>query len=256
MRTDRRLTVLALIAAAGVVYLIVRGFLADQAATQAREAAGQSEQQAQAAEQTKRYTAQQFLEACRTLDGDAPTELAQACRIAAEVVNAPPPPEDGRDGIGIANVQPGDCSFAVRLTDERLYTIRDLCGRDGADGRGIRSTTVDGCFVRVAYTDDTSERLGPFCGTDGKDGADGEDGQTPPCMSEPNQCRGEDGDKGDKGDTGEKGDKGDRGKPGADGQPPERFTFTDSMGREQTCVRDADSPDTAPTYTCTPNGTR
>jgi hypothetical protein len=79
-------------------------------------------------------------------------------------------------------------------------------------------------------------------GTDGEDGTDGVDGA--------------DGKDGADGADGERGPEGPAGPPGADGQPPESFTFTDSMGREQTCVRDEDSPDTAPTYTCTPNGTR
>lgn len=169
-----------------------------------------AQQQADTAEQEKAYTAAQFVQACRTVDESTSPELREACTLAARVASdAPRDGVDGVDGVGIANVRPGDCSFKVRLTDQRLYTVGDLCGEDGkpgADGeagesgRGIESTTVvDGCFVQVTFTDDTSGRWGPFCGPagqpgeDGTDGQDGEDGQTPPCMSEPNQCRGEDG---------------------------------------------------------------
>jgi hypothetical protein len=40
------------------------------------------------------------------------------------------------------------------------------------------------------------------------------------------------------------------GKDGTDGQPPAGWTWTDEAGRTQSCTRDADSPDTAPIYTC------
>jgi hypothetical protein len=237
-----RWSLLLSLIALGAVAWLVWGQLSTDGARRS------AEQQASDAEQTKRYTAQQFLEACRTVDRDQPTELVQACRIAAEVVNAPEPspPEDGRDGIGVASVQPGDCKVTIRLTDGRTQTVDDLCGADGKGGepgRGIASVEEDGCFVTVAFTDGTEpRRLGPFCGKDGADGADGKDGeQGPP---------------GKDGADGERGPEGPAGPPGEDGQPPERFTFTDTAGREQTCVRDEDSPDTAPTYTCTPNGTR
>lgn len=66
------------------------------------------------------------------------------------------------------------------------------------------------------------------------------------------------GDKGDKGDQGEPGEDGadstepgPRGPEGPPGPPPAGWTFTDAFGATHTCTRDGDSPDTAPTYTCT-----
>lgn len=93
-------------------------------------------------------------------------------------------------------------------------------GRDGADG-------VDGR--------DGTDGLPGSDGADGEPGADGADGQSPPCLSESAQCRGTDG------------------QPGADGaggQPPAGWTWIDTDGRTQFCARDAGSPDSAPTYTC------
>lgn len=102
-------------------------------------------------------------------------------------------------------------------------------------------------------------------GEDGRDGAKGTDGTTPPCLAAPGQCRGADGtgfpgpqgepgtdgQDGRDGAPGEKGDQGDPGMPGTNGQPPAGWTWVDQTGRTQSCTRDAGSPDTAPTYTCT-----
>lgn len=170
---------------------------------------------ADSAEDTLRNYADAVAEACER-DGETARKLGGLC----DQPESPRIGVDGDDGVGIANVSPGDCSVAIRLTDQRLYTLRDLCGKDGAKGepgRGIESTVADGCFVQVAFTDGTSERLGPFCGQDGadgkdgedgKDGADGADGQTPPCMSEPNQCRGDPGKDGTDGEDGKDGEPG------------------------------------------------
>lgn len=97
-------------------------------------------------------------------------------------------------------------------------------------------------------------------GRDGRDGADGTDGVTPACVSEPAQCRGANGDAGASGADGVDGQPGKDGADGKDGrdgidgisgQPPASWTWTDAAGREQTCTRNPDSPDTAPTYSCT-----
>lgn len=63
---------------------------------------------------------------------------------------------------------------------------------------------------------------------------------------------GESGPAGPAGPQGEQGAQGPPGEPGAPGQngaPPASWTYTDLLG-EHTCSRDADSPDSAPTYTC------
>lgn len=100
-------------------------------------------------------------------------------------------------------------------------------------------------------------------GSDGRNGVDGKNGTTPPCLSEPPQCRGangSDGNDGNDGTAGQTGKDGADGAPGqdgapgedgADGKPPSGWTWTDSAGRTQTCTRDPGSPDSAPTYTCT-----
>jgi hypothetical protein len=107
-------------------------------------------------------------------------------------------------------------------------------------------------------------------GRDGTDGRDGVDGTTAPCATEPAQCRGEPGRPGADG-TGVQGEPGvagqdatgvpgpqgvpgtpgEKGDPGQAGAPPAGWTWTDSTGRPQSCTRDAGSPDSAPTYTCT-----
>jgi hypothetical protein len=67
-------------------------------------------------------------------------------------------------------------------------------------------------------------------GVDGRDGIDGQDGAP--------------------GEPGQDGQDGRDGVDGQDGRPPASWTWTDPQGAEYRCVRDAESPDTAPTYTC------
>lgn len=95
-------------------------------------------------------------------------------------------------------------------------------------------------------------------GPPGEDGADGPAGPTGP--TGPTGTPGLDGAPGDPGPAGPQGEPGPAGvdgqpgadgSPGVDGQPPASWTWTDIDGRTQSCARDAGSPDTAPTYTCT-----
>lgn len=102
-------------------------------------------------------------------------------------------------------------------------------------------------------------------GPPGPKGDRGEPGRTPPCLAEPAGCQGQDGADGANGAPGEPGTAGPQGEPGAsgpagqdgtdgaDGQPPAGWTWTDPSpgGKTYTCTRDVDSPDSAPTYTCT-----
>lgn len=166
---------------------------------------------------------------------DVAKVLAQrgACSAASAVREQPHQPRDGINGVGIRDVNPGECSVEIVLDDSRRYILGDLCGQPGKPaepGRGIASTTQDGCYVTVSYTDNAPPaRLGPFCGPPGETGAKGDKGDPPPCMAEPAQCRGEDG------------------KPG---KPPAGWSWTDVDGREQSCTRD-NTDDTAPYYACT-----
>jgi hypothetical protein len=172
---------------------------------------------------------------CRA-GGVAAAELGSLCAKAREVQDAPAPVvRDGLDGVGIARVDTGECALTIRLTDGREDTLTDLCGEPGKDapaGRGISSTEQDGCFVTLTYTDALTQRLGPFCGVQGPRGEKGEPGLSPPCLSEPYQCRGPIGPRGE------------------DGNPAQTQTFTLPDGRTFSCARDDGSPDTAPTYTC------
>ena len=134
-------------------------------------------------------------------------QLAEQVReLGAEPVVDPPvdgtPGVDGRDGVDGTDGADG------------------AAGRDGRDGRD----GVDG-------SDGAAGRAG-------QDGADGVDGESPPCLSEPAQCRGADG------------TDGADGRDGVDGSPPASWTWTDIDGREQSCTRTG-GPDSAPTYTCT-----
>lgn len=172
--------------------------------------------------------------------GQQAAELGSLCGKAREVQAAPAvEPRDGINGVGIARVDTGSCALTIRLTDGRSDTLTDLCGEPGADappGRGIAATAQDGCFVTLTYTDALTQRLGPFCGVEGQKGDtgdQGEPGKSPPCLSEPAQCRGPIGPRGE------------------DGNPAATQTFTLPDGRKFSCVRDDGSPNTAPTYTCT-----
>ncbi|MGZ3140789.1 hypothetical protein ACVDFE_02050 [Lentzea chajnantorensis] len=97
-------------------------------------------------------------------------------------------------------------------------------------------------------------------GRDGVNGRDGTNGVTPACVFESSQCRGESGRDGQNGADGKDGKDGTNGvdgkdgldgQPGRDGVPPAGWSWVDGDGRTQSCARDAGSPDTAPTYTCT-----
>ena len=83
-------------------------------------------------------------------------------------------------------------------------------------------------------------------GAAGEAGANGEQGA--PGLNGTDGAPGEPGAPGTPGANGDKGDKGDKGDPGASGKPPASFTFSN-----QTCTRDAGSPDDAATYTCSVN---
>jgi hypothetical protein len=90
-------------------------------------------------------------------------------------------------------------------------------------------------------------------GRPGVAGAAGEPGQ-PGAPGVP----GGKGDPGPGGPQGEPGPSGPPGKDGSDGRegaPPASWTWTDPLGVRYRCVRDDGSPDSAPTYTCSPSPT-
>lgn len=85
---------------------------------------------------------------------------------------------------------------------------------------------------------------------------DGEDGLSPPCLSEPRQCRGEDGTNGANGTNGTNGQDGADstvpGPQGPSGPPPGSWTWPDPLvlGVTHTCTRTG-GPDEAAEYACT-----
>lgn len=83
-------------------------------------------------------------------------------------------------------------------------------------------------------------------GPSGPNGAAG-----PPGVAGTSGTNGQDGPPGATGVPGPAGPQGAQGPAGADGQPPAGWTWTDPLGRTQHCTRDAGSPDSAPTYSCT-----
>lgn len=124
-------------------------------------------------------------------------------------------------------------------------------GPAGPPGRGLVSATCVGGVWAVTYTDGTSSRDAGPCtgppgaaGTPGPRGPDGGDGAagTP----------GVDGQPGPGGSAGVDGSPGPAGSDGAPGHPPESWAWTDPLGVRYQCVRDVDSPDSAPTYVCKP----
>lgn len=122
-------------------------------------------------------------------------------------------------------------------------------GATGASGRGLTSVICVGGVWRVQYTDGQVDTdAGPCTGPPGPIGATGATG-APGSQGAAGQ-NGQTGVTGPQGDTGPQGPKGDQGDRGSDGQPPAGWTWTDMLGVRQQCTRDAGSPDSAPTYTC------
>ncbi|MBK1785144.1 hypothetical protein [Prauserella cavernicola] len=170
---------------------------------------------------------------------------AQVRELGARPVVEPPSVEEPAEIVEVPRVDPAAVREAARRAVQN-YCADDRCR--GADGqapdldaivtdvlalmpapRDAPPVTDDQVFAQVAAL--CGQPSEPCRGRTGNTGADGVDGQSPPCLSEPNQCR------------------------GADGKPVASWTFVDSLGRTQQCTRDTGSPDTAPTYTCTPEQT-
>jgi type II secretory pathway pseudopilin PulG len=89
--------------------------------------------------------------------------------------------------------------------------------------------------------------MGPpgVAGSPGPAGLDGAAGEQGP-QGEPGPA----GPQGEPGPAGPAGPAGADGVDGRDGEPPASWTWTDRLGQQHECVRDAGSPDDAPTYTC------
>jgi hypothetical protein len=136
-------------------------------------------------------------------------------------------------------------------------------GATGAAGRGLASVICVSGVWRVQYTDGTVDNsAGPCTGPPGPIGAAGGVGATgstgPAGKNGQDGAAGSSGAQGDPGPTGPAGPAGSAGadgtagKDGANGQPPASWTWNNALGVTYRCTRDADSPDSAPTYACGP----
>ncbi|MGL5910927.1 MAG: hypothetical protein ACRCZP_13045 [Phycicoccus sp.] len=155
------------------------------------------------------------------------------------------------------------------VAEEALVEVSDplaaLCAADPAVRARVGAACATAAQVASAPAESPTDGLpgrpgvaGPP-GTPGVPGAGGAD-STVPGPEGPAGSAGGDGQPGTAGQDGEAGQDGTAGADGAPGapgpagtpgRPPAGFTFIDPDGRQQTCARDAGSPDDAATYTCT-----
>jgi hypothetical protein len=161
--------------------------------------------------------AQQIAAACKdesakTLDSET---YARLCKDAATIVREGPQGAQGIPGVQ-GPIGPQGVSGI-----QGLQGVPGVPGTDGVDGK-------DGA-------------MGP-AGPAGADGAQGEPGP-----------QGEPGAQGPQGEKGETGAVGPQGPAGQNGEPPAGWIVLGPNGVPvEECLRDPDSPDTAPTYTCEP----
>lgn len=118
-------------------------------------------------------------------------------------------------------------------------------GPAGANGLSIVGARVSACRLILVREDGVEYDAGPVCGASGSPGPAGSRGPTGPA--------GADGQPGVTGPPGPAGSPGPAGKDGTDGKPPASYTIVSPIdGLTYDCQRDAGSPDSAPTYTCSP----
>lgn len=169
---------------------------------------------------------------------------AGACTQANKVASAVaipgptgPPGANGQPGRGISSTHLANGELVVSYTDGTSIDVGPVvgpAGMDGKPGRGVVGTTITGGELVVSYTDGTSQNLGSVVGPAGATGAQGIAGVN-----------------GANGTNGADGKTGPTGPSGLPGPPVAGWTFTDALGMQHTCTRNAGSPDNAATYTCT-----
>lgn len=132
------------------------------------------------------------------------------------------------------------CEQAERVAAEPIPGPAGPRGDPGAQG-GLGPTGPAGPTGPQGPAGPTGPQgpAGP-AGEPGPGGVDGTDGQN-----------GSDGTPGQDGQPGAPGDTGPPGPAGPPGTPPDSYTMRFPDNTTQTCTRDAGSPATAPTYTCT-----
>lgn len=168
----------------------------------------------------------------------------------------------GPAGRGIASTQLSAGHLVVTYTDG---TTNDLGQVAGPAGRGITGTTINGQHLIVSYSDGQTADVGAVVGHDGTQGPAGPTGTngTNGRGVESVTINGSshlivtytDGTTSDAGQLppgpqGPAGPTGRQGPAGPQGAPPSSWTWTDELGRTQSCTRSGGT-DAQPTYTCT-----
>jgi hypothetical protein len=129
-------------------------------------------------------------------------------------------------------------------------------GARGPAGLSIVAARVASCRLVLVREDGREYDAGPVCGAAGARGPSGSPG--PAGSRGPTGAPGAAGQPGQPGAAGPSGPPGPAGKDGRDGtngQPPAAYTITSPVdGLSYRCTRDAGSPDSAPTYTCSVAG--
>jgi hypothetical protein len=178
----------------------------------------------------------------------------------------------------LANQTSGDLAESERdkavvegQADQNADRTLALCGRGDQVAKALHDAGLCGGAERLKEIVGPSGPAGPAgeAGVQGPPGPQGETGARGPRgfpgAQGPQGDPGADGETGTSGASGPAGESGPQGEPGpagpsgadgqdgTDGQPPASWTWTDPSpgGQTYTCNRDAGSPDSAPTYTCT-----
>ena len=250
----RRMTVLAAIAGLSLVAFAVTFFL-----LYARE--GDLQQQVTAlssSAQDNHAAAQQLAEQVRKLGG-TPTVQPPPGPTA---VTGPVGPA-GAAGRGITGTAISAGHLFVSYTDgttEDKGQVAGATGVKGSDGRGITGSNATSGHLVLSYSDGSTTDAGQVVGKDGATGATGPVGAAGRGVASLAENTNNhliitytDGTTQDIGPlpAGPPGPTGPQGVQGPAGSPPAGWTWTDTLGRNYTCTRNASSPDSAPTYTCT-----
>lgn len=123
-------------------------------------------------------------------------------------------------------------------------------GPAGAPGLSIVGARIASCRLVLIRQDGREFDAGPVCGATGSRGPSGSPGPAgSPGATGAAGAAGQNGAAGPSGPPGKDGKDGANGKDGRDGQPPASYTIP-VAGVMYRCDRDAGSPDSAPTYTC------
>lgn len=140
---------------------------------------------------------------------------------------------------------------AIKSNPAAPPTVSPAPGPSGANGRSIVGARVTSCRLILVRDDGLEFDAGTVCGPAGARGPSGAPGVTgsPGVAGSP----GVDGQPGQAGQPGTDGKDGKDGTDGKDGKPPASYTIVNPLdGMRYRCDRDDGSPDSAPTYTCTP----